>query len=222
MTDPANSAAESEGTAVDAGPIDPPNATSTSAAPPPSSWSNPAPVLSGPAPGYAYVGFWRRFVAAIIDGILLTIVSYAIFIPMLLGSFGTADVGLLSGPNAYSIDPVTGLAVASPAAMAVLGRMMGQMLLTFGIVLLIQALYFVVLWTWRGATLGQMALGVEIRNESNGRRISLGRSLLRYLGYLISGWILGIGFIWVAFDRRKQGWHDKIGGTVVVRRMNRS
>ncbi|TAL09221.1 MAG: RDD family protein, partial [Chloroflexota bacterium] len=52
------------------------------------------------------------------------------------------------------------------------------------------------------------------------RRIGLGRSLLRYLGYLISWWILGIGFIWVAFDRKKQGWHDKIGGTVVVRRMN--
>ncbi len=176
--------------------------------------------MSGPAPGYAYVGFWRRFVAALIDGFLLTIVSYAIFIPMLLGSFGSADIGLLGSRNAYSIDPVTGLAVASPAAMAVLGRMMGQMFLAIGIILLVQALYFVILWTWRGATLGQMALGVEIRNEADGRRISFGRSLLRYLGYLISSWILGIGFIWVAFDRRKQGWHDKIAGTVVVRRMN--
>ncbi|TAL05885.1 MAG: hypothetical protein EPO00_12110, partial [Chloroflexota bacterium] len=107
MTDPADSAAESEGMLADGAPIEPPTPTSSSSAPPPSPWPTVAPVMSGPAPGYAYVGFWRRFVAAIIDGILLTIVSYAIFIPMLLGSLGTVDMALLSGPSAYSIDPVT-------------------------------------------------------------------------------------------------------------------
>lgn len=186
----------------------------------PEPWARPEPVSRGPAPGYAYVGFWRRFVALVIDGVLLTIVSYAIIIPMIIASFASADLSLLREPGSYYIDPATGLAVASPAAMSLIWRMVGQMFLGLAIVFLVQALYFVVLWTWRGATLGQLALGMEIRNEADGRRIGLGRALLRYLGFVISSWILCIGFIWVAFDRRKQGWHDKIGGTLVVRRVS--
>jgi uncharacterized RDD family membrane protein YckC len=46
----------------------------------------------------------------------------------------------------------------------------------------------------------------------------LGRSFLRYVGYWVVWITLFIGFIWVAFDGRKQGWHDKIAGTLVVRR----
>ena len=46
----------------------------------------------------------------------------------------------------------------------------------------------------------------------------LGRSILRFVGYWICWITLFIGFFWVGFDSRKQGWHDKIAGTVVVRR----
>jgi uncharacterized RDD family membrane protein YckC len=40
----------------------------------------------------------------------------------------------------------------------------------------------------------------------------------RYLGYYVSTLVIGLGFLWIAFDARKQGWHDKIAGTVVIRR----
>jgi len=39
----------------------------------------------------------------------------------------------------------------------------------------------------------------------------------RYFGYYVSGLILALGFIWIAFDKRKQGWHDKLAGTLVIR-----
>jgi uncharacterized RDD family membrane protein YckC len=63
-----------------------------------------------------------------------------------------------------------------------------------------------------------MLLGLRVARESDGSAPGLGRSFLRYIGYFVSGLALGIGFLWVAFDSRKQGWHDKIAGTVVIRR----
>lgn len=190
--------------------------------PPPATYWTPPEARNmpvGPAPGYEYVGFWRRAMAALIDGFMLTIVSYAIFIPLVLSAMSAADTSALSSINSYTIDPGTGAAVPSAAAMAVISRLMGQVFRAFGIVILVQAAYFVILWSWRGGSLGQIALGIEVRQESDGRRIGFWRSCLRYLGFLISGWALLIGFIWVAFDGRKQGWHDKIAGTLVVRRV---
>ena len=178
----------------------------------------PEPVATSPAPGYVYVGFWRRTVALIIDGIILSIVSYAILIPAMLGALNAADLSLLGSPGAYYRDPASGVYLADPAVMAVVGRLLTRMFAALGVIFLLQAVYFVGLWAWRGATLGQLALGVEVRSENDGRRIGVGRALLRYIGFLISSSVLLLGFIWVAFDRRKQGWHDKIAGTLVVRR----
>ena len=45
---------------------------------------------------------------------------------------------------------------------------------------------------------------------------STSQNIIRYLGYFISFLPLGLGFLWIAFDKRKQGWHDKLAGTVVI------
>ncbi len=76
--------------------------------------------------------------------------------------------------------------------------------------------YYIGFWAWRGQTPGKMALGVKIV-RADGSPIGFGRSILRYIGYIASAIILGIGFLMIAFDRRKQGLHDKIAGTYVVR-----
>ena len=55
-------------------------------------------------------------------------------------------------------------------------------------------------------------------DAETGEAMSLGQSVVRYLGYFVAALPLCLGLIWVAFDPRKQGWHDKIAGTVVVRR----
>jgi uncharacterized RDD family membrane protein YckC len=56
-------------------------------------------------------------------------------------------------------------------------------------------------------------------DAATGRNIGIGRAIGRFVGYAISGIALDIGFIWVAFDARKQGWHDKIASTFVVRKV---
>jgi uncharacterized RDD family membrane protein YckC len=76
--------------------------------------------------------------------------------------------------------------------------------------------YWVGFWTWRGQTPGKMALGLKII-RADGSPLSLGQAFLRYLGYIVSALILYIGFLWIAFDGRKQGIHDKIADTYVIR-----
>ena len=88
---------------------------------------------------------------------------------------------------------------------------------TFWLLQLFPVAYFIGFWTWLGKTPGMMLFGLRVARETDGSKPSLGRSFLRYVGYWLSWIALFIGFIWVAFDSRKQGWHDKIAGTVVVR-----
>ncbi len=76
--------------------------------------------------------------------------------------------------------------------------------------------YFIGFWIWRGQTLGKIALGVKIV-QTDGKPIGLGKALLRFfIGYPISSIILCLGFLWIAFDERKQGIHDKITNTYVI------
>ena len=188
----------------------------------PSGWVMPE-VRPGPAPGYAFVGFWRRFWAFLLDGLILGIPTWLIGLPLILGRLSSTDLTTLSGRNLFIVDPTTGRVTESPQAAAALNVAMGHLfqgaIVIWLSLFVIQLLYFGLFWSRRGATPGQQALGIQVRNERDGSRVSLKRALLRYFGYFVSIWILYIGFIWVAFDSRKQGWHDKIAGTVVVRRV---
>lgn len=82
---------------------------------------------------------------------------------------------------------------------------------------LFPAVAALVFWIYKSATPGKMALGLTIVDARTGARPSTGQFIGRYLGYYVSAIPLCLGFIWVAFDRRKQGWHDKLAGTVVIR-----
>jgi len=77
----------------------------------------------------------------------------------------------------------------------------------------------VIIWFWLRfrATPGKMATKLTIVDARTGGSISLGQAILRYAGYVISSLPLGLGYIWVGFDKRKQGWHDKLANTVVIR-----
>jgi uncharacterized RDD family membrane protein YckC len=67
------------------------------------------------------------------------------------------------------------------------------------------------------ATVGKMAVGLKV-TDLNGKRISFGRATGRYFGRLLSGFILGIGFLMIAFSAKKQGLHDTLAGTLVVKK----
>ncbi|MGP4846006.1 RDD family protein [Marinobacter sp. 1Y8] len=75
------------------------------------------------------------------------------------------------------------------------------------------------IWFWRRflGTPGKMMLKLRVVDARTGDRLSVGQSIGRYLAYFVSTIPFCLGFIWVAFDSRKQGWHDKLAGTVVIR-----
>lgn len=72
-------------------------------------------------------------------------------------------------------------------------------------------------WAYCQATPGKMVIGARIVDAQTGEAPSAAQCIGRYLAYWISGLPLLLGFFWVAVDDRKQGWHDKLAGTVVVR-----
>lgn len=82
------------------------------------------------------------------------------------------------------------------------------------------AIAVITFWAYRAATPGKMAISSKIVDAQTGGQPSTGQLVGRYFGYFISTIPLGLGIIWVAFDKKKQGWHDKLAGTVVVRKKN--
>lgn len=83
------------------------------------------------------------------------------------------------------------------------------------------AVAIVLFWIYRQATPGKMAIGARIVDAETGEAPSAGRLIVRYLGYFVSTIPFCLGLLWVAFDPRKQGWHDKMARTVVVRSKHR-
>ncbi len=78
-------------------------------------------------------------------------------------------------------------------------------------------LWTVLFWKYKSATPGKMLMGIALVDADTGGQPATGRLVLRYFAYIVSALPLLLGFFWVAFDRRKQGFHDKIAHTVVIR-----
>ncbi len=74
-----------------------------------------------------------------------------------------------------------------------------------------------VFWTFFSATPGKMLFSMKLVDAKTGRKPSFFQCVGRLLGYVISGLVLDLGFLWIAWDERKQGWHDKLAGTLVVK-----
>ncbi len=79
------------------------------------------------------------------------------------------------------------------------------------------AIAIILFWIYRAATPGKMAISAKIVDAQTGGQPSTGQLVGRYFSYFISALPLGLGIFWVAFDKKKQGWHDKLARTVVVR-----
>lgn len=104
---------------------------------------------------------------------------------------------------------LTGAALDLPS-----GRPSGALDLLVGYVL--PAAAVLIFWKYRSATPGKMFMSAEIVDAATGGKPGNRQLLLRYVGYYLSTLPFLLGLIWVAFDPRKQGWHDKLAGTVVV------
>ena len=79
------------------------------------------------------------------------------------------------------------------------------------------AIAVVIFWKYKSATPGKMVFSAKIVDAKTGQKPSTIQLIVRYFAYVVSMLPLMLGFLWIAFDRRKQAWHDKLAGTVVIR-----
>ncbi len=93
--------------------------------------------------------------------------------------------------------------------------MQSESLASLSLQSLVSAVYTICFWVYFSATPGKMVLGLKVI-KTDGSEVGWKEAVIRYLGYIVSSIPFGLGFLWVAFDKRKQGWHDKMAGTYVV------
>ena len=138
-----------------------------------------------------YAGFVTRLIGLIVDLLIVAVVLALLKLvtDLLLGLFPIRELLGLGEPSSTLLIIV--------AAVASLG---------------IGLLYWLGSWLLVGQTLGQGLVGVRVV-MTNGERIGFWRALLRWLGYFVSA-ILFLGFLWVLVDDKRQGFHDKLAGTV--------
>ena len=81
---------------------------------------------------------------------------------------------------------------------------------------LIALAYFTGMWAWKGNTIGGIVLGLKVV-RMDGQPVTFAVALVRALAAAFSIVVLFLGFLWIAWDAERQGWHDKIAGTVVLK-----
>ncbi|HET7465783.1 MAG TPA: RDD family protein [Candidatus Dormibacteraeota bacterium] len=146
-----------------------------------------------------YAGFWIRFVARFVDGLIVGI-------PLTIVLFVLVAIGGVIGSNTSDQN-------AQNAAAGVLG---GAFVLFYIVALLGIAGYQIYFWGTSGQTIAMRLFHLRVVDATTGAPIGIGRAIVRWLMTLVNSWACYIGWIWVAFDARKQGWHDKVASSVVL------
>ncbi len=156
-----------------------------------------------------YAGFWRRFAGYLLD---LVILGALAFIPAIIA---TAAVY-------YAVDPPdvahTHQQEQERAAATIYAALAGT-----GATLLVSFAYYVFL-NASGGTWGKRLLAMRLEHAETGENIGVGRSIVRFLVALAVtvfsgpvGILLLLAYLWSIWDKKKQTWHDKAAGSVVVR-----
>ncbi|HFA48975.1 MAG TPA: RDD family protein [Bacteroidetes bacterium] len=148
-----------------------------------------------------YAGFWLRFAAYIIDGILLSVVFF-----ILASVMGVSMLSMMDGMDPEHMNDAQAMAMGG-----------NVMMLIFSSVI-VQWLYFAFMESSEHqATLGKKAVGIKV-TDMEGNRISFLRATGRHFGKIISGLILYIGYIMAGFTEKKQALHDMMAGCLVVKK----
>ena len=149
-----------------------------------------------------YGGFWLRFVAQFIDGVILSIPI--LVLEFVLGAaLGVTMSRLGSNPSPED-------------TLAVLGPMMGMIGIIWLLAIGLGCTYETFFLVKYGATPGKMAIGVKVI-RTDGSPLSIGRAAGRYFAKMLSAMILYIGYIMAGFDEQKRALHDRICDTLVVK-----
>ncbi len=154
-----------------------------------------------------YAGFWLRFVAYIIDGLILGCVQFILIMPV-LAVFGVGIVSrakeLESGDEA--------------AAMSFVATFMAFFVLYQIVFWILQILYhsFMESSKFQGSV-GKLALGIKV-TDMDGNKVEFGKAIVRNLSKILSHYIAFIGYIMAAFTDKKQALHDMIASALVIRK----
>ena len=140
---------------------------------------------------HVYGGFWRRLYAFSLDGFLIMLLTLSVLV---------CGMVFLSGTNILQ---------QSYQGMGKSG------LIAYFLWLFMCMAYFTYFHGVCGRTPGKMLFGLRV-TRVNGEPLSLRGALLRWFGYANSFFFFNLGFIWIIFDGKKQGFHDKIAETVVI------
>jgi uncharacterized RDD family membrane protein YckC len=141
-------------------------------------------------PAHVYSGFWRRFAAGFLDGLIISVPTRILSTAVSAGS-----TGALFG---------TGLSPGASAAVTLINTVFA-------------AAYYGYLEGTRGQTIGKMALGIKVVDADNGELIGIPRAVGRYFASFLSAIAFGLGYLWMLWDPRKQCWHDKLVRSVVLK-----
>ena len=136
-----------------------------------------------------YAGFWRRCVASLIDTVFFSIVLLVIHALF----FGDSGMQITMEDGVLNVQSDKGF--------------------TEQIVIIVITLF---MWVKFLGTPGKLVLGCHVIDAKTKQHIKPLQALIRYLSYFVSLIPLGLGFFWIAWDKKKQGFHDKIAGTIVV------
>ncbi len=146
-----------------------------------------------------YAGVVSRGLALLLDIVIIsaTVAVTVAAVNTFLDFFGLSALIQQLTANTRFVGVLIGLTFATSTTLFVIG-------------------YFVVLWVFTGGyTIGKWVLGVRIV-RLDGKRLTIGRALIRYFMMLVSGLALFLGFFWVLVDNRRQTWHDKVARTCVI------
>jgi uncharacterized RDD family membrane protein YckC len=148
-----------------------------------------------------YAGFWQRFVAALIDGIIMYIVQIGVYAIFGISSSAMQEMMLGGGEDPEALS-------------GLMGTLMVAALLNYGIQI---AYYAYFESSEKQGTFGKQAMGLVV-TDTNGNRITFLRGIGRYFSKILSALTIGIGFIMQPFTDRKQALHDMVAGTLVYKK----
>lgn len=164
-----------------------------------------------PFAGKAYAGFWWRFLAWLIDMVLLWIVQQGIIL-----AAGAAGYAL--EPSEAEVQMLTERLMEDRDFLGFYGDLFAMQVPLMVISTVVNLLYFVLMEASpKQGTLGKMALGITV-TDTKGQRISFLRALGRFFAKYVSALTLFIGYIMAGFTEKKQALHDMIAGTLVMKK----
>ncbi len=157
-------------------------------------------------PPATYAGFWWRFLAYIIDDLIISFVNFILIAPVWV-LFGLSVAGVIHREDYEHC----------PEWLGIVGPAISLIIYAVFVSILVKWLYFALMESSKyQATLGKMAIGIKV-TDMTGHRISFARATGRYFGKIISGMILYIGYMMAGFTEKKQALHDMMAETLVVK-----